>query len=129
MFFPSGIRYRGVWCFNVDWTTADSAGVRLPRLLFPRRPRSSENFQNSAPRTYTCRGTRNGRRINRQRNRERGRVYPVSTGNTTSPGPSGTMADHTDSEQPPGSPRVNATITEIPRVMLGSAREFVPINS
>lgn len=25
-----------VWCFNVDWTTADSACVRLPRLLFPR---------------------------------------------------------------------------------------------
>lgn len=28
----AGVWCRAVWCFNVDWTTADSAGVRLPRL-------------------------------------------------------------------------------------------------
>lgn len=40
--FSLGIRYRTVWCFNVDWTTADSAGVRLPRLLFPNAPAAVE---------------------------------------------------------------------------------------
>lgn len=63
-----------------------------------RRPRSSENFQNSVPRTYTCWGTRNHRRINRQRNRERGWVYSISAGNTTSRGSSGTMVNHTDTD-------------------------------
>ena len=36
LFLSLSLSIVGVWCFNVDWTTADSACVRLPRLLFPR---------------------------------------------------------------------------------------------
>lgn len=36
LFLSLSLSIVGVWCFNVDWTIADSACVRLPRLLFPR---------------------------------------------------------------------------------------------